>query len=177
MMRATSRGLVAAAEGERRCRIQCIHNAMESAAAMLLEMWASKTAQEAHDILRKPDVTVTNAKDKEIQLPKILKIDHKVRQLALPPTPRLSASEAGLTANVLAAEHAASLPVALPVQLPVAMPVQLPVATAVPVAPTTLGLPAAPPPPTSSGPLPPDWQEASGPTGVYYCANTPPHLA
>ena len=38
----------------------------------------------------------------------------------------------------------------------------------VPVTPNTLGLPAPPPPPGGGGALPPDWQEASGPTGVYY---------
>ena len=40
-----------------------------------------------------------------------------------------------------------------------------------PITPQTLGLPAPPPPPpaaNANGPLPPNWQEASGPTGVYY---------
>jgi hypothetical protein len=43
-----------------------------------------------------------------------------------------------------------------------------PISMSVPITPNTLGLPAPPPPPASSGALPPDWQEASGPTGVYY---------
>lgn len=43
-----------------------------------------------------------------------------------------------------------------------------PAVASVPVTPNTLGLPAPPPPPAASGQLPPDWQEANGPTGVYY---------
>lgn len=31
-------------------------------------MWADKTAEEAYDILSQPDVRVTNAKDKEVQV-------------------------------------------------------------------------------------------------------------
>ena len=58
-------------------------------------MWQSKTAQEAHDILMKPDVTVTNARDKAIQLPKILHLDRKVQQLF---APQPSHSDALMTA-------------------------------------------------------------------------------
>ena len=35
----------------------------------------NKTAEEAHAVLEKPDVKVTNQKDKEVQLPKLQKLD------------------------------------------------------------------------------------------------------
>ena len=37
-------------------------------------------AQLAHDTLKSPDVTVTNQRDKEMQLPKILQLDVDVRE-------------------------------------------------------------------------------------------------
>jgi hypothetical protein len=46
----------------------------------LVEMWGHVTAQKAYETLSSPDVTVTNAKDKEMQLPKILKLDESVKE-------------------------------------------------------------------------------------------------
>ena len=43
-------------------------------------MWASKTAREAHDVLVKPDVKVTNQSDKDVQLPKLLNLDDFARR-------------------------------------------------------------------------------------------------
>ena len=43
-------------------------------------MWADKNAQEAHDVLAKPDVVLTNHKDKETMLPFLLKFDQTVAQ-------------------------------------------------------------------------------------------------
>lgn len=43
-------------------------------------MWAARTPKEAHDTLSQPDVTVTNLKDKEQQLPLILEFDQRVRE-------------------------------------------------------------------------------------------------
>ena len=43
-------------------------------------MWGHVTAQKAYETLSSPDVTVTNAKDKEMQLPKILKLDESVKE-------------------------------------------------------------------------------------------------
>ena len=71
----TKNGLEPAAEAERRCVIKCIHNAPSSFEGIILDMWAGKTADEAHDILAKPDVTVTNNSDKVVQLPKLLKLN------------------------------------------------------------------------------------------------------
>ena len=38
-------------------------------------MWANKSAAQAHGILVKPDVKVTNQSDKDQQLPKLLKLN------------------------------------------------------------------------------------------------------
>ena len=51
---------------------------MQSFADELYAMWGNKTAREAHDVLAKPDVVVTNASDKEEQLPKLLRMDELV---------------------------------------------------------------------------------------------------
>ena len=58
-------------EADSRCTIECIHNANKHTKYMLIEMWSDKTPEEAHDILSKEDVSVTNKKDKVNQLPKI----------------------------------------------------------------------------------------------------------
>ena len=42
-------------------------------------MWATKSPLEALNALAKPDVVVTNEKDKTIQLKKILELDAKVK--------------------------------------------------------------------------------------------------
>ena len=75
LRKVTKNGLEPADEAERRCVIKCIHNAPSSFEGIILDMWAGKTADEAHDILAKPDVTVTNQSDKEVQLPKLLKLN------------------------------------------------------------------------------------------------------
>ena len=38
-------------------------------------MWGEKTADEAHAVLARPDVTVTNQRDKDVQLPKLQKLN------------------------------------------------------------------------------------------------------
>ena len=45
----------------------------------LVDIWATKTPQQAFDILCKPDVTVTNQSDKRDQLPKIMALDVTVQ--------------------------------------------------------------------------------------------------
>ena len=62
-----------------RCTIKCIHNAAKDTTSKgLVDLVATKTPVEIYGILEKPDVGVTNAKDKETMLPKILKIDEDV---------------------------------------------------------------------------------------------------
>ena len=60
-----------ASEANRRCIIECIHNANKHTKLGLIEMWSNKTPEEAYNILKSEDVSVTNTKDKELQLPRI----------------------------------------------------------------------------------------------------------
>lgn len=46
----------------------------------LITMWSNQTPREAFEHLSLPDVFVTNAKDKEVQLPKILQLSEEVKQ-------------------------------------------------------------------------------------------------
>ena len=79
MQKCTTEGLLSAPEAERRAVVKCIHNAPPTMGKTLVGMWGNVNAQQAHDLLKKPDVSVTNAKDKEMQLPKMLKLDEDVR--------------------------------------------------------------------------------------------------
>ena len=68
-----------------RCTIKCIHNAapVHHAATTskgLVDMVATLSPEGMHGILKKPDVNVTNAKDKETILPKIRNIDEDLIQ-------------------------------------------------------------------------------------------------
>ena len=72
----TANGLDSTPEGEQRDTIVCIHNAdPEFGPPKLRKMWADKTAEQAYAILEKPDVKVTNKKDKDVQLPKLAKLN------------------------------------------------------------------------------------------------------
>jgi len=82
-MAPTTDGLVSAPEGELRCTIYCLHNTPSGMADALNSEWKGRTACAALEILSGPDVTVTNASDKAVQLPKILAMDATVRRLAL----------------------------------------------------------------------------------------------
>mmetsp|Transcript_20026 Transcript_20026/g.40664 ORF Transcript_20026/g.40664 Transcript_20026/m.40664 type:complete len:517 (-) Transcript_20026:44-1594(-) len=79
----TPKGLVPCnlTNAQRRCQIKCIHNAPPEMEDILLNMWYSKSPEDAHDILSKADVTVTNASDKEEQLPKLRMINAEVMQV------------------------------------------------------------------------------------------------
>ena len=68
-------------QGER-FHIKCIQNAVEQAdqhAQTLKNDWANKTPDDAHAILSKPDISVTNQKDKDGQLPKIKALNTTVQ--------------------------------------------------------------------------------------------------
>ena len=72
----TANGLDSTSEEERRDTIICIHNANPKYdPPKLRDMWGDKTAEQAYAILEKPDVKVTNQKDKNIQLPKLKKLN------------------------------------------------------------------------------------------------------
>uniref|UniRef100_A0A7S3TBT1 Uncharacterized protein n=1 Tax=Emiliania huxleyi TaxID=2903 RepID=A0A7S3TBT1_EMIHU len=65
-----------------RHHIVCIQNAAEQSELhekMLIQSWATKTPEQAHSFLSKPDVTVTNQGDKDLQLPKIKALDATVQ--------------------------------------------------------------------------------------------------
>jgi len=82
LRKVTMAGLDSAPVAERRCVVRCIHNAdPEFDAPKLFKMWANKTAAEAHAILERPDVTVTNQSDKAVQLPKLKSLDVFARRV------------------------------------------------------------------------------------------------
>ena len=51
----------------------------------LKALWATRTPQQAYDLLKEPDVTVTNQSDKDMQLDKLLKLDVEVREAIIDP--------------------------------------------------------------------------------------------
>ncbi len=70
MMATTVDGVRAATEAERRFTIECLHNAdPKFDTPKLIGFVSDKTPAQMRDILAKPDVAVTNAKDKELFLP------------------------------------------------------------------------------------------------------------
>ena len=79
MQEATPDGLKSAARDESRCKIRTIYGANSMMIESLYAMWASRNPQEAYSMLAKPDVTVTNASDKEEQLKKLGKLNGEVQ--------------------------------------------------------------------------------------------------
>ena len=61
--------------------VQCIRNAPKAFGAGLIEEWENKTAAEAYEVLKQPDVKVTNAGDKDVQLPKLEKLDEFAKRV------------------------------------------------------------------------------------------------
>jgi hypothetical protein len=81
MQKATGDGLRPAKEAERRYMIECIHNAKaETTEKGLVDLVSKKTPDEMYRILEKPDVNVTNAKDKVAMLPMIKEMDQHVKK-------------------------------------------------------------------------------------------------
>ena len=79
MQQPTASGLRPAGEDERRWTIVPIYGASEIFARGLEDMWAKRTPAQAFEVLSQPDVTVTNASDKVVQLEKLIKLDTRVR--------------------------------------------------------------------------------------------------
>ena len=72
----TASGLGPTPLTERRDAIICIHNAdPEFDPPKLRKMWGDRTVDEAHEVLARPDVTVMNQKDKDVQLPKLQRLN------------------------------------------------------------------------------------------------------
>jgi hypothetical protein len=82
--RAYPHGLATAAVGDKRTSVVCVHGAPQRLRETLAQEWAGCTARIAHDKLSQPDVHVTNSRDKETQLPKILVLDEQVRGYSPP---------------------------------------------------------------------------------------------
>ena len=76
---AMASGLEPAPEHERRCTVVPIHLANDADKQKLFELWAKRTPEQAKEVLTSPDVFVTNQKDKDAQLPKLLKFNEKVK--------------------------------------------------------------------------------------------------
>jgi len=81
MQQCTCRGLVSASDHERRCIVVPILNANSTLADGLIRIWAGMTPAQAHEILAKQDVTVTNLSDKTTQLGKLLKLHREVDEV------------------------------------------------------------------------------------------------
>lgn len=77
----TSVGLTPSEEKARRCTVVPILGSNANMVDALVEMWACRTPEEAHAFLSNPDVTVTNMKDKEKQLAKLLSLSNEVREI------------------------------------------------------------------------------------------------
>ena len=89
-----------------RCTVVPIYNANTIICSYLRAMWAEKTPAEAHEILAKEDVTVTSLKDKEMHLPKILRLNEEIMNVlsgAPPPAVDRDASADRLERALLAA--------------------------------------------------------------------------
>ena len=80
MQKSTPEGLRPAAPEERRCTVVPIKGANSIMVESLLAMWSHREPEEAYNLLKDDDVTVTNQSDKEMQLPKILKLNEEVSQ-------------------------------------------------------------------------------------------------
>lgn len=81
MQQVSTDGLRAAKASERRFTIKCIHNATAGNAQSLTELLSRRTPQEMRRILAKPDVQVTNAKDKMQMLPVIESTNEHVKAI------------------------------------------------------------------------------------------------
>ena len=81
MQRTTDQGLSSAvgSPSEQRYKVVGVLNAKTDIQRLQIEdMWGTATPEEAHDKLKRRDVTVTNQKDKEFFLPKIKAINRAV---------------------------------------------------------------------------------------------------
>ena len=75
----TSEGLVSRRSHARRNHVVTVHGAPAALAGALADEWSQCTPDEAHAKLSKPDVAVTNQRDKDEQLPKLLLFNDTVK--------------------------------------------------------------------------------------------------
>lgn len=74
MQQVTSRGLQPARGAKQRYKMMTMQNANEETLNTLSTLWQNKTPGQAVSVLKKPDVSVTNTSDKEVQLEKLVKL-------------------------------------------------------------------------------------------------------
>merc|ERR1711998_489521 len=102
-------GLVAAAPEDRGSRCLFIEmGASEGTgglAALLKGTWGPGSVQEAHDRLARPDVQVTNQKDKTQQLEKLLQLDERIRSSAREENRMSAKGEVNVTLPPASAGH------------------------------------------------------------------------
>jgi len=111
MMKPTAHGIRSAGDGERRYGITCIHNADKMYdKPKLVKKLSTKTPEEMHEILSKPDTAVTNAKDKDEQLIKLLKVSERVQEIFKKTTGRREVDLSQSAPAVLQRYSSASLP-------------------------------------------------------------------
>ena len=75
----TSEGLVSRRSHARRNHVVTVHGAPAELREALATEWSQCTPDEAHAKLSKPDVAVTNQRDKDEQLPKLLLFNDTVK--------------------------------------------------------------------------------------------------
>jgi hypothetical protein len=81
MQKTTEQGVQPAEENETRYTITPIHSAEKADVDALIRRLRTKTPEEMYDILDASDVTMTNMKDKENIMPKILRINEAVKKV------------------------------------------------------------------------------------------------
>lgn len=80
MQQCSPAGLEPTREGAQRYAIKCIHLAKDKFQGVWLrELWTETTPEQALEILSSTDVTVTNQSDKDVQLPKLLRLNEEIR--------------------------------------------------------------------------------------------------
>ena len=97
MQDATEHGLRPAARDSRRCTMVPIQGADHKICESLVDMWSDRDPRQAYDHLAKPDISVTNQRDKVEQLAKLLELNEIVQMAMV--APRLlhsTLSEAGM---------------------------------------------------------------------------------
>lgn len=62
-----------------RCLTHPVHNADYAMVTQLLMLWDGKSAADARAVLARPDITVTNQKDKDIHLDKLITLHEDTR--------------------------------------------------------------------------------------------------
>lgn len=86
-------------ESRQRFAIRVLHGAPQDLKTSLMTEWSGCDTTGAYRKLSAPDVTVTNQKDKEVQLPKILTLDKAMRKYADPDRNWAEKSTRSMTAS------------------------------------------------------------------------------